>query len=193
MRVHPIKDAQKIAAIKKLLEYKPREYALFVIGLYTNLRASDILNLKIGQVKSLREGSSLVIKEIKTKKIRDEIYINAEVAEGLRRVLAVRNLQNPADDEFLFVRADKKPPHTKPLSRTHFTKFVKRWCAEAGLPEKNYGTHTLRKTFGYMNHRAGVNLALLMKAFNHSSQAMTLAYLGYEQEDLNELYKNTKY
>ena len=37
------------------------------------------------------------------------------------------------------------------------------------------------------------DFALLMKAFNHSSQAMTLAYLGYEQEDLNELYKNTKY
>lgn len=48
----------------------------------------------------------------------------------------------------------------------------------------NYlGTHTMRKTGAYLVYeQTNHNIALVMKLLNHSSEAMTLAYLGLDQE-----------
>jgi hypothetical protein len=39
--------------------------ALFIIGINTNLLASDLLRLKVGQVKDLKAGDTVEIKEKK--------------------------------------------------------------------------------------------------------------------------------
>ena len=49
MKVDPIKRLNDVRSIKKLLADSPRDSALFIIGINTNLRASDILNLTIEQ------------------------------------------------------------------------------------------------------------------------------------------------
>jgi hypothetical protein len=36
----------------------------------------------------------------------------------------------------------------------------------------------------------GVDLSLLMKIFNHSSQAITLRYIGITQEQIDDVYVN---
>lgn len=45
IKVDPIRKLKDIKAIKKLLANKPRDLALFTIGINTNLRASDLLRL----------------------------------------------------------------------------------------------------------------------------------------------------
>ena len=47
IKVDPIKKLKDIKAIKKILANKPRDFALFTIGINTNLRASDLLRLTI--------------------------------------------------------------------------------------------------------------------------------------------------
>jgi hypothetical protein len=37
--------------IKKILRDDPRNYAMFVVGINTNLRAADLLSLKAGRTK----------------------------------------------------------------------------------------------------------------------------------------------
>jgi integrase len=66
--------------------------------------------------------------------------------------------------------------------------MVKGWCKEINL-KGNYGTHTLRKTFGYI-HRTVFNtdIPTLMEMFNHSSQKQTLAYLGIQPSDIKDAY-----
>lgn len=45
------------------------------------------------------------------------------------------------------------------------------------------GTHTMRKTGAYrVYEQTNHNIALVMKLLNHSSEDMTLAYLGLDQE-----------
>lgn len=48
----------------------------------------------------------------------------------------------------------------------------------------NYlGTHTMRKTGAYrVYEQTDHNIALVMKLLNHSSEQMTLAYLGLDQD-----------
>ena len=53
----------------------------------------------------------------------------------------------------------------------------------------NYGTHTLRKTWGY--HQRVFNnvpLPILMHAFGHSTQAQTLDYLGIQDDEVLETF-----
>ena len=52
--VHPIKRLKDIKAIKKLLADKPRDLALFTVGINTNLRASDLLGIRVGDVRYLK-------------------------------------------------------------------------------------------------------------------------------------------
>ncbi|WP_419865699.1 tyrosine-type recombinase/integrase [Bacillus dakarensis] len=49
------------------------------------------------------------------------------------------------------------------------------------------GTHSLRKTFGYFAYQQGIDLAMIQKLLNHSSQAETLRYIGITQEQMDEV------
>jgi integrase len=66
--------------------------------------------------------------------------------------------------------------------------MVKGWCKVINL-KGNYGSHTLRKTFGYI-HRTVFNtdIPTLMDMFNHSSQKQTLTYLGIQPSDIKDAY-----
>jgi integrase len=66
--------------------------------------------------------------------------------------------------------------------------LLKAWCQEVGL-RGNYGSHSLRKTWGYHQRiKGGVSVALLMEAFGHSTEAQTLAYLCIQNNEIQDLY-----
>lgn len=49
--VEPIKEIKKLEKMKKYLKARNlRDYCLFVLGINSGLRVSDLLNLKIGDV-----------------------------------------------------------------------------------------------------------------------------------------------
>ena len=54
----------------------------------------------------------------------------------------------------------------------------------------NYGSHSLRKTWGYWQYMSGNarTMPLLMEAFGHSSQKQTLDYLCIQAKDIEEIY-----
>ena len=91
--VQPIRDTKKIDAMKSIMkgESNYRDLLLFVLGINTGLRISDILALKWssflnGGGKLLKTGDQLNVVEIKTKKIKILTFIPA-----LKRCLAATN------------------------------------------------------------------------------------------------------
>lgn len=63
--VQPIRDTEQIQQIKDYLKEKnERNYILFVMGINTGLRISDILKLKVGDLK----GKYISMREMKTGK-----------------------------------------------------------------------------------------------------------------------------
>ena len=180
IRVEPIRETKDIKSIRKLLQDNPRNLCLFILGINTNLWASDLLGIKAGMVKHLRPGDELTLKERKTGKHR-RITVNKSVVESIQELIESR-MYKKGDPLFMGQRG--------PLTVPSVTRLVKSWCASINL-RGNYGAHTLRKTWGY-HQRVTFQRGIpeLMVAFNHSSQKQTLDYLCVQPEEITDMYMN---
>jgi len=180
-KVEPIKNYEDIIAIKKLLKDQPRNFTLFTLGINTNLRASDILNLKVHQIQNIKPNHSIDIKEKKTGK-KKGIMLNTSCIQAIQNLLN-KVSYNPS--EYLF-----KTRQSEVLTVSAFNRLVKKWCRDINL-RGNYGTHTLRKTWGYHQRvRFKVDIPTLMVYFNHTSQKQTLDYLCIQPEEIKQVYKH---
>lgn len=181
IKVEPIREQKDIKLIKKLLADKPRDLAIFTLGINTNLRASDLLRITVGQVRYLKPGEHFTVREKKTGKLKN-ITINKTVYDSIGRLLS--EMPAVGDNDYLF-QSRKGEGH---LTVPYLNSLVKSWCREINL-KGNYGSHTLRKTFGYI-HRTIFNtdIPTLMTMFNHLSQKQTLVYLGIQPAEIKDAY-----
>jgi integrase len=180
IKVEPIRSLEDIEKTKKLLEGKPLYYAAFIVGINTNLRASDLLSIKVSQVIDLEPMGEITLTEKKTGKHR-RINLNASCVSAIKYLLGFKRTRN---DKYLFTGQRGR------ITVECLNQVIKKVCKEAGLVG-NYGSHTLRKTWGYHQRVTfGAQLPELMEAFNHSSQRQTLAYLGIQPEEIKRLYEH---
>jgi len=179
--VEPIRDLQAIQRIKHRLKDHPRNLCLFVLGINSAFRASDLLAIKAYMVKDLNVQDDLVLRERKTGKIR-RVTINQPTLEALRGLLSSYPFK---DDDYIF--KGRKDVLGVPV----VTNLVKHWCKSVGL-KGNYGSHTLRKTWGYHQRMTfNAQIPQLMTAFNHASQQQTLCYLCIQPTEIKALYLNS--
>ncbi len=182
--VDPIRSLRDVKKIKKLLANQLRNLALFTLGINTNLRASDLLSIKVRDVLELVPGGELVLWEQKTGKLR-RITINNAVHEALMNWLnsAPASLYEDEDNPLF-------PGRGGPLTVPSVNALVKGWCMAVGL-KGNYGSHSLRKTFGYHQHFTfKTAMPWLTITFNHSSERQTMDYLGIQPKEISAIYMN---
>jgi site-specific recombinase XerD len=121
------------------------------------------------------------IKEKKRGK-RHEIVINNSIREILAEYLAsYHNIANNPDN-FLFFNS-KTSNYMQQIHRGQAWKLITSISNEVVLIG-NYGTHSLRKTWGYHARMQGVDLALIMYKLNHASLVYTKRYLGITDDEL---------
>jgi integrase len=180
--VDPIQKIVDIRAISKLLEGSPRDRLLFVMGINNGIRTGDLLKLKVKDVRHLKAGDYITIKESKTKK-DNVLVVNKTVYKALKNYFDKVQLKN---DEYLFAsRKGNKPLQTKSINR-----LIKSWTKSINL-KGNYGAHTLRKTWGYIQRtKHGVGFEIICKRFNHSSPSVTMRYLGIQDKEVHETLMN---
>jgi integrase len=181
MTVEPIRDKNKIKLMQQFLSGKDLRYAtIFNFGLNTGLRISDILPLKVSDILT-RNGEFrdyLVINEKKTKKEK-KIKLNDALRKSLKKYIKEYQL---GYQNYLF--PSKKGSY---IGRIQAYRVLKE-AAELFHIE-NFGTHSLRKTWGYWTYKMSkYNIGLIMDTFNHSSQSITLRYIGVNQDQKDELY-----
>ncbi|WIF95134.1 site-specific integrase [Caminicella sporogenes] len=175
--VEPIRDPTKVHDICNYLKREnPRNYILFLLGVYTGLRISDILKLK---VKDVKNKSYITIREKKTKKQRI-IQINPVLKRELKTFCKDKDL-----NEYLI---KSREGCNSPISRSMAYKILREVAEMFGL--SNIGTHTLRKTFGYHFYKQTKDVVTLQRIFNHSHPSITLKYIGIEQETINKAIKD---
>ena len=182
--VDPIRHEKDIKAIRKLLSGNARDHLLFVMGINNGLRTGDLLKLKVMAVKNMQPGESINITEGKTGK-RNILVINKTVHKVLQQYLTDSNL---SDDDYLF--KSKKGDH--PLNIQAVNALIKKWTEAINL-KGNYGAHSLRKTWGYIQRiNYGVGFEVICKRFNHQSPAVTMRYLGITDKEVENILVNNE-
>lgn len=171
--VQPIRDKKKIEEMKtELLKQGYRDYMLFVLGINTGLRISDLLDLKVQDVK---DKTHIILTEQKTGKIK-RFMINGQLKQDIDKYI-----DNMGDNEYLF---QSQKGYNKPISRVQAYRILNKAAENIGLEE--IGTHTLRKTFGYWHYKQYKDIALLQELFNHSAPSVTLRYIGINQDIMDK-------
>jgi integrase len=159
-----------------------RNHVLIVMGVHTALRISDLLRLTWDDVydfdrQRVRESVTLTEKKTGKSKI---IALN-------HRIRAALALYAPAARRGKALIASRKGTG-KAISRIQAYRII-RAAAEALGFAGRVSCHSLRKTFGYLAWKSGVNPAVIMEIYNHSSFAVTKRYLGVTQDDKDEVYR----
>lgn len=174
--VEPIREKEKIQIVKRILKASgTRDYLLFLIGINSGLRISDILRLKVSDVKGK---NYIELIEQKTNKYK-RFPITKSFKSELEDFIA-----NKEKDEYLFTSQRCK----KPISRIQAYRIICNACLNAGITT-HIGTHTLRKTFGYHFYKKHKDIALLQSILNHSAPSVTLRYIGINQDLIDSSLK----
>ena len=194
-RMQPIRAIDHIQRIRRNLK-KPKTavwYALFVIGINTNLRVSDLRRLTWGQVWKEGEHKKGEIGELaeyirvteqKTHKKR-RIFINEPVTEALHYL--EEHTRCPAPQEPLFKNRYTK----KAYSREYMCRYINQEARRVGITDP-IGIHGLRKTWAY--HAVvtfGQPIAIIQAALNHSNQRETMLYVGITDDEVAKVHQVT--
>jgi len=185
-KTQPLKELEQISALKEYFYEKGeiRNYALVAIGLNTSLRISDILALQWKDVYNFRTKTyrqHIYVLEKKTRK-SNTVAINVAIIDALEMLR--KNEETIYPEMYLFV---SRKGTNRPITRNHAFTVIKNAAASLGF-EDNISCHSLRKTFGYQAWKQGVQPALLMSIYNHSSYEITKRYLGITQDERDEVF-----
>ena len=174
--VEPIRNESDIRKLETLLsQQSERNLLIFTIGINCGLRISDILALNVSDVKGKTHIRIVEQKTGKTKKFP----LNAKLQPMIREY--TKDMK-PNEPMFTTIFGNR-------MERIGAYLMLKSACNKAGLSE-HIGTHTMRKTFGYHHYRKYRDIAMLQKIFNHTNPAITLRYIGIEQDQIDESYEN---
>jgi site-specific recombinase XerD len=178
--VQPIRDLKQLNDMKEYLyNHSQRDYLIFVLGINSGLRISDLLKLTVEDVAT----GSVTIREQKTGKTK-------QFALSDTCILAIKKyLESTGLTEGLLFSSKYTGNTGKPVTREYVWTALNKAADYVGIKE-NIGTHTMRKSFGFWALRNGVDIAYIMQALNHSSLAQTKKYIGITETELNDvLYK----
>ena len=171
--VLPIKDTNILKMVQDTLldsvRAGRRNYTIFQVGKATLLRVSDVMTLKKsdiynpdGSVKNTGKANTLYLKPVQQDLLQYHDWL----------------VQENINSEWLFPSIDH---HDRHITERQFYKVMARVGDLLGI---NYlGTHPMRKTGAYLVYtQSNYNISLVMHLLNHSSEYMTLTYLGLNQD-----------
>ncbi|OTP24885.1 tyrosine-type recombinase/integrase [Enterococcus mundtii] len=177
--VQPLRTTEEIQDFQFWLRrtsFAERDSFLFLFGINNGLRMSDIVGLKVGDIRGIDKP---IIVEKKTGK-RKPIFI-----ENLRDEI-MTYIEGKENEDWLFP-SRQQGGH---ISRDRVYQIYADIADKLG--RKDIGTHTLRKTFGYHYYKKTKDIATLMFIFNHSSQAITKRYIGITEDEIGASLRGFK-
>jgi integrase len=184
IKVEPIRYLADIKRIKNFLVNRPRDLALFTLGINSPLRVSDLLRLTYDQVRGLSPGDFLVIHEKRTGR-RFKVGFNNACCAAIANLDAAHPDRSGRKTASHFLFSSRRGDVLLPSS-VH--RLAKSWCKAIGL-EGNYGANSLRKTWGYHQFATfGTDLSRLSTYFNHATRRQTLDYLCLSPEDFKSIF-----
>jgi integrase len=146
-----------------------RERILVALEGFNGLRRVEVLRLRLKDIDFGRQRLHVLGKGRNGGKWRT-LPMSSETAKALRSVGA------STDPESTVL----------PLSRSGADVLLRRVAIRAGFPEVGLRVshHDLRRTFGRLAHKAGMDLVQLKNLYGHSSLDQTVHYIGLDEDEM---------
>lgn len=200
--VYAFKDKSEIDSMinvfnKRIEESLPRskwiperDKLLFIIGINIGIRASDLCSVKwnffFDENGCFRNFYTIQPKKTRAKGKFVTLYFNTAIKKAIENY--IEKFPIISYDDYVF--RSREGSH---INEASVWRIIKNAAVEAGI-KQNIGSHSLRKTFGYWIWHNSDNkekaLVLLQRAFNHSSTAVTLEYIGVTDDEVENIYNS---
>lgn len=167
-------------------QYAARDRAIFIVGLKTGLRISEILSITIGQIfqnGKITNHLSIPKRYMKGKVEGRNVPLHEEArtAIGLWLIELNKLIELPLDVPLFSGRKDS----ARAITRVQAWRLLEKAFDKAGL-EGPLATHTLRKTFAQRVHKKlNFNLVDTQLAMAHRSIQSTIKYLSGDNEKVD--------
>lgn len=165
--------------------YRLRNKCLFILGLKTGFRISELLSLLISDVYQFDKVVDNITVRRKNMKGRNggrTIPLHKDAKEILSEYLnSLPDYIIENKKSFLF-QSNKKGDH--PINRQQAWNLLKKQFDKNRIPFT--GTHSMRKTFAKtMYDRLDGNIFKIKEAMGHKSVNSTVSYLSFKQDEIN--------
>jgi integrase len=168
--------------------YAARDRALFVLGIKTGFRVSELLSLRVGDVwqhGQFLERVAVLRRYMKGKTEGRSVIVHAEAKAALAPWLMEMHRQgdvSPNTSLFASRKGLNRP--LRPGQARHLLRQAYAACRLTG----KLSSHTMRKTFGQtIYEKSGRDLLRTQRAMGHKSPASTVAYLHIDERDIDAL------
>lgn len=183
--VEPIRNMDDIYDISDYLKiHSERNYILFMFGIYSGLRISDMLKFRVRDVRDTKG------------KIKEYFYIREKKTGKEKRmrfhsdlkIILKDYVKGKPDYEYLFLSRKGK---NKPITRQQAYRVLRDAANKFGLD--SIGCHTMRKTFGYQLYNKTRDGITIKEILNHDDLSTTLRYIGVNQDRKDKLIEEVSY
>ena len=147
-----------------------RDLALMRVGIDSLLRAIDLVQLRVRDVRS----GGKIVSELRIRQKKTKRGAVPVLTPGTRKVLAIWiDHARLRSGDFLFPGEQ----HGQHLSTTTLRRLVKNWATQLGLDPQHYSAHSLRRTKPLIMHQQGYDIVKIMTLLGHASLEPTTHYL----------------
>lgn len=149
--------------------YSIRNNAIIHLLLHCGLRNSELVNLKINDIKLDNNTFTILGKGNKER----TGYLESSTKQALLKYLEIRKTIEPNKKYNQFLFLSKKG---KNMSSETLRLMIKKTYDYIGLNDKVYSVHTLRHTCATLLYRNGTNIRTIQELLGHSTIEVTKIY-----------------
>jgi site-specific recombinase XerD len=167
--------------------YGARDRALFLLGVKTGFRISELLALRVGDVAPhgrIIDAITVARRHMKRKSEGRTVVVHAEAQAALQVwVTQLRQIRPVTPQTFVF---QSRKGANQPISKVQAWQILHEAVVTNELTG-TLGTHMMRKTFANrLYERLGHDLFKTQKALRHQNVNSTVRYLHVDQHEINQ-------
>ncbi|WP_113675475.1 tyrosine-type recombinase/integrase [Vallitalea guaymasensis] len=195
-----IKDSLDLKRIQNYFKENNRNaYITWLLGQNTGLRGSDVVKLTIYDLrKAIKFRKMIVVEEkvehIMTSRIKNKKPVKKKTRREIKRTVYLNNKLINILKEFVYGKPSSDfiyPTNSKlgHIRRDSLGKVYRRALLKLKIANENdvIGTHTPRKTYGYMQYVEHDNdINYVQNLFCHSVPKTTRVYIGLDEVEREE-------
>ncbi len=153
-----------------------RNRAIIKIILYTGIRVSEAINLKLKDIED--QGDVYLLRIVgKGNKIRVVMIKSDKIRRDLEEWMA----RHRCEDELLFCNN-----RGKALTQAYISRMVEKILLHCGIRKEKNGAHMLRHTFATLLYNKSKDLVLVQEALGHASLDTSRIYTHFDKDRLKK-------